>query len=302
MSNGRRVFIKKITTITTASVVLPYINANDKKIDSKIFTKKNYKIGVCDWMILKRQKIGVFKLASEIGADGVEVDMGPLGNRPTFDNNLFDPVFRKQFLDEAKKYNIEICSIAMSGFYAQSFSTRETYDLMVRDCVNTMKLLNVNIAFLPLGVNDDLTKNPGLRPIIIERLKNIARMAEAADVIIGIETTLPALDEAKLIDEINSPSIKSYFNFSNALQNGRDLYREIEILGKDRICQIHCTDQDGYLLRDNPRLNMLKVKEVLYKINWKGWLIVERSRDASRPKDIIYNFGSNVAYLKEIFK
>lgn len=302
MNNNRRNFIKKITAITTASVVLPYVNANDKSIVSKIYKEKGYKIGVCDWMILKRQKIGAFKLAAEIGADGVEVDMGPLGNRPTFDNNLFDPIFRKQFLEEAKKYNIEICSIAMSGFYAQSFSTRETYDLMIRDCINTMKLIDVKVAFLPLGVNDDLSKNPELRPIIVERLKNVAKMAEAADVVIGVETTLSASEEVKLIDEINSPSIKSYFNFSNALQNGRDLYKEIEILGKDRICQIHCTDQDGYLLKDNPRLNMLRVKEVLYKINWKGWLVVERSRDASRPKDIVYNYGSNIAYLKEIFK
>ena len=35
-----------------------------------------FKISVCDWMILKRQKIGEFVLAHEIGADGVEVDMG----------------------------------------------------------------------------------------------------------------------------------------------------------------------------------------------------------------------------------
>jgi hypothetical protein len=30
-------------------------------------------------MILKRQKLGAFKLAAEIGADSVEVDMGGLG-------------------------------------------------------------------------------------------------------------------------------------------------------------------------------------------------------------------------------
>jgi len=301
MNNNRRDFIKKFSALTTTSIILPYVQANDK-IRGLFAFEKNYKLGVCDWMILKRQKIGAFKLAAEIGADGVEVDMGPLGDRPTFENKLFDPIFRKQFIEEAKKYNIEICSIAMSGFYAQSFSTRETFELMICDCINTMKLMNVNIAFLPLGVNDDLSKKPKLKPIIIDRLKKVAKMAEAANVIIGIETTLPASEESKLIDEINSASIKSYFNFSNALQNNRDLYQEIEILGKDRICQIHCTDQDGYLLKDNPRLNIVKVKEVLYKINWKGWLVIERSRDASRVNDVIYNYGSNVKYMNEIFK
>ena len=38
-----------------------------------------YPVGVCDWMILKRQKLGAFRLAAEIGADGVEVDVGGLG-------------------------------------------------------------------------------------------------------------------------------------------------------------------------------------------------------------------------------
>jgi L-ribulose-5-phosphate 3-epimerase len=47
--------------------------------------KERYRIGVCDWMILKRQKLGAFQLTKEIGADGVEVDMGSLGERETFD-------------------------------------------------------------------------------------------------------------------------------------------------------------------------------------------------------------------------
>ena len=75
-----------------------------------------FPVGVCDWMILKRQKLGAFKRAREIGADGVEVDMGGLGDRPTFDNKLADQVVRDQFLAEADSLGLRICSIAMSGF------------------------------------------------------------------------------------------------------------------------------------------------------------------------------------------
>ena len=32
---------------------------------------QRYRVAACDWMMLKRQKIGEFKLAREIGADGV---------------------------------------------------------------------------------------------------------------------------------------------------------------------------------------------------------------------------------------
>jgi len=47
---------------------------------------QRYKIGLIDLMLLKRQKLGAIILTKQIIADGVEVDMGGLGNRPTFDN------------------------------------------------------------------------------------------------------------------------------------------------------------------------------------------------------------------------
>lgn len=263
---------------------------------------RKYKIAVCDWMILKRQKLGAFQLAKDIGADGVEVDMGGLGNRPTFDSKLSDPVVRKQFLDTSKSLNIDISSVAMSGFYAQSFAERPEVEKMVQDCIDTMVQMNVKIAFLPLGVQCDLVKRPELRPVIVQRLKMVGANAEKAGVVIGVETALPAAEEVKLLDEIGSPSVKSYFNFSNALQAGRDLPRELKTLGAKRICQIHCTDTDGVWLQNNPRINMKEVKKTLDKMHWSGWLVIERSRDANDPRNVKKNFSANAAYLKSVFQ
>jgi sugar phosphate isomerase/epimerase len=261
-----------------------------------------YKIAVCDWMILKRQKLGAFDLASKIGADGVEVDMGGLGTRETFENKLTDVAVRDQFIAKHKELGLEISSIAMSGFYAQSFAERPNVDRMVQDCIETMKLMKVKVAFLPFGVQGDLIKYPHLRPAIVERLKLIAPRAKEAGVIIGIETALDAREEVKLLEEINSPSIQSYFNFANALQNNRNLCEELEILGKNRICQIHCTDEDGVWLEHNKRLNLHEVRKTLDKMRWRGWLVVERSRDASDPRNVLKNFSANVAYLKSVFQ
>ncbi|MEX0332589.1 MAG: sugar phosphate isomerase/epimerase family protein [Puniceicoccaceae bacterium] len=263
---------------------------------------QRYRIAVCDWMILKRQKLGAFKRTHEIGADGVELDMGGLGNRPTFDSKLMDPIERARFKAEVRKYNLEICSMAMSGFYAQSFAERETVPLMVKDTINTMELMGVKVAFLPLGVQGDLVQRPELRPRIVARLKEVAPMAEAAGVIIGLETALDARGEVALLDEVGSPAIRSYFNFANSLQAGRDLHKELRILGRDRICQIHCTDEDGVWLQDNKRLDMHRVKDTLDDLGWSGWLVIERSRDANNPRDVVGNFGANTRYLKSIFQ
>ena len=264
--------------------------------------KSAYRISVCDWMILKRQKLGAFDLASKIGADGVEVDMGGLGTRETFDSKLGDAAVREQFLEKCKTLNLEISSMAMSGFYAQSFAERPNVERMVQDCIDTMKFMEVKVAFLPMGVQGDLIKYPHLRPTIVERLKRIAPKAKEAGVVIGIETALDAREEARLLDEIGSSAVQSYFNFANALQNGRDVCTELEILGKNRICQIHCTDEDGVWLENNKRLDLHKVKATLDKMKWRGWLVVERSRDANDPRNVQKNFRANVAYLKSVFQ
>src|ERR1051325_1905654 len=106
-------------------------------------SQQRYRIAVCDWMILKRQKLGAFQLTKDIGADGVEVDMGGLGERETFDNQLANPDTRRQFLDKSQELGVEICSLAMSGFYAQSFAERPTVPRMIDDCLSTMKAMNV---------------------------------------------------------------------------------------------------------------------------------------------------------------
>lgn len=263
---------------------------------------ERYKVSVCDWMILKRQKIGEFVLARELGCDGIEVDMGGLGKWDTFDNKLRYLHFQKLFKEKAKENNIEISSIAMSGFYGQSFVERSNYVELVQDCLNTMKAMNVKTAFLPLGVCN-LTKNPDLRPELVRRMKVVGDMAAAEGLVIGIETSLDAKGDVELLKEINSKGIKIYFKFQNALEAGRDVCRELEILGKENLCElIHCTDTDGVTLEHNIRLDMKKVKVTLDRMGWSGWLVMERSRDKNDVHNVKKNYGTNAAYLKTIFQ
>ena len=44
------------------------------------------------------------------------------------------------------------------------------------------------------------------------------------------------------------------------------------------------------------------VKSILDKWHWKGWLVIERSRDATDPRDVKRNYGANVAYMDKIFQ
>mgnify|MGYP003645860469 FL=1 len=267
-------------------------------------TKERYKVAVCDWMILKRQKLGAFGRAKEIGADGIEMDMGGLGNRETFDSKFVrgDTASVRVFKQKSLETGVGISSVAMSGFYAQSFAKRATYKKMVSDCIDVMKMFNVEVAYLPLGTQGDLLENPELRPVIIERLRWAGKEVEKINGIIAVETSLSASEEKKLLEEIGNRNIKIAFNFSNAIENGRDISKELQTLGRDNIGEIHASNTDGNWVENDPAIDLPKIKQTLDKMHWKGWLVVERSRDTSMVREVVKNYGANVRYLKKIFK
>ncbi|MFL9830178.1 sugar phosphate isomerase/epimerase family protein [Flavobacterium sp. ST-87] len=292
-------YFKRRTIVLFLAVLAVTFN---NEVSAQSSKKQHYKVAVCDWMILKRQKLGSFELASQIKADGIELDMGGLGSRETFDSKLADPVEVKKFKDKSKEFNVGISSIAMSGFYGQSFAKRETVKKMVQDCIDAMKTMNVKVAYLPLGNQCDLKKFPELRPVIIERLRWAGKQVAKVGGVIAVETTLDAKAEKEFLKEIDCKRIKSSFNFSNAIENGKDIASELEILGKKNIAQIHASNTDGFWIQNDKAIDLPKIKSTLDKMKWKGWLIVERSRDTTDVYNVKRNYGANVAYLKKIFQ
>lgn len=263
-----------------------------------------YKVAACDWMMLKRQKIGEFQLISELGGDGIEMDMGALGKRDSFDNKLRDKHFQVLFKETAAKYKVEVPSIAMSGFYGQSFidRTEDNFMALIEDCLNTMEIMGAKVAFLPLGKFADLNVFPEIRKPLIERLHKAGEKAAKRGKVIGIETMLSAEEEVKLLNEINSRGIKIYYKFQNAIERKRDICKELKILGKDRICMIHCSNTDGVTLPYDKNIDLKKIKKTLDNMGWSGWLVVERSRDQKDVHNVRKNYSTNIAYIKEIFQ
>lgn len=272
-------------------------------VPESVLAQQRYQIGVCDWMVLKRQKLGEFKLAKELGCDGIEMDMGGLGKRNSFDNKMRDPKMVRLFKHTADSLGIKVGAVAMSGFYGQSFAKKESWRWLIQDCLNTMDAMGAKVAFLPLGgCGNNWTDSLQLRRQIVWRLHEIGEMAKARGMVIGIDTPLDAEGNIKLLDEINSDGIKIFYKFQTAIENKRDIAKEIKTLGKDRICAIHASNTDGVWLRNDKAVKMKKIKKALDKAGWSGWLFVERSRDVNQVRNVKKNYGENVKYLKEIMQ
>ena len=272
-------------------------------LQTGVSAQQQYRVAACDWMMLKRQKLGEFQLAHDIGADGVEVDMGPLGKREKFDNKLRDPHFQQLFRRTADSLGIAVPSIAMSGFFAQSLLGRDNYKELVSDCLNTMDAMGADIAFLPLGGSGQEWKESGeAHDKMVLRLHEIGEMALQRNKVVAIRTALDARANLLLLKAVNSKGIKIYYNLQDAVDQGLNVYKDLKKLGAKHIAQIHASLTDSVTLDKDPRIDMHKVKCVLDKMKWRGWLVVERSRNAQDVRNVRGNFGTNVAYLKEIFK
>ena len=268
-----------------------------------LMAQTRYRVAACDWMMLKRQKIGEFQLAREIGADGVEIDMGPLGQRVLFDNKLRDEHFQQLFRHTADSVGIKVPSMAMSGFFAQNFLKRDNYRDLINDCLQSMTVMGAKVAFLPLGGSGHEWKEKGeARTELVRRLHEVGEMARLEGKVIAIRTQLDARANIKLLKEVDSEGIKIYYNLQDAVDQGLDPAKELKKLGAKRVAQIHASLTDSVTLDQDSRIDMYSVKKALDKMNWSGWLVVERSRNAKDVRNVKGNYGRNVAYLKEIFK
>ena len=191
-----------------------------------------FRVAACDWMMLKRQKIGEFQLARDIEADGIEMDMGPLGQREQFDNKLRDAHFQQLFRTTADSLGIAVPSLAMSGFFAQSFLERANYQELIADCLQSMDVMGATVAFLPLGGSGDDWKQAGAaRQEMVHRLHTVGEMAQAKGKVIAIRTALPACANLLLLKEVASRGIKIYYNLQDAVDQGWNVCKDLKRLG-----------------------------------------------------------------------
>lgn len=268
-----------------------------------LMAQERYQVGVCDWMVLKRQKLGEFQLAKDLGCDGIEMDMGGLGKRELFDNKMRDPKEATFFKHVADSLGIRIGAIAMSGFYGQDLTQRDNYLALMDDCFETMdRMGDVKVAFLPLGgCGNGWTADKAKRKEIVSRLHAIGEAAKARGKVVGIDTPLDAAGNLKLLKEIKSDGIAIFYKWQTIIENGWDIAKDMRKLGAKNICAIHASNTDSVWLSKDPAINMPLIKQTLDEMNWKGWLFVERSRDVKMVRNVKMNYGANVRYLKETF-
>ena len=250
-----------------------------------------FKIGACDWSLGKRSDPAAFDVAKEIGLDGVQVEMGTVGN----DMHLRRPEVQKRYREAAQRTGLEIASLAIGEMNSVPLKSDPRAARWLCDSIDVCKALGLTVVMPACFANGDLDMSKTAEiDHLVGVVKEAAPKAEKQGVVIGLENYLSAQDNMRIIDRIGSPAVKVYYDVGNSTDKGRDICKEIRTLGK-LVCELHAKD-GGHVLGQG-RINFKQVRKALDDIEYSGWLQLE----AAAPHGLIPDYTVQCKYLKGIF-
>ncbi|MBN2287729.1 MAG: sugar phosphate isomerase/epimerase [Candidatus Glassbacteria bacterium] len=255
------------------------------------------RIGMTDWNLGQRGLTEKLKLAAMIGLDGVQVSIlypedGSL--------HLRCPKLQAEYRKTALDYGVQICSLAIGDLGPGSPFKQEPMGVMrVADAVEVARNLGTNDILLPFFRDraPDMTDEAQAKRII-NSFKELAPRAEKHGVVIAIESSLSGEDHLRIIDAVGSPAIQVYFDPFNCKYYGHDPIKDIPLL-KDYIHQVHVKNGDQLMADDCVRgFSWTEVAELLYKVGYKGWYVLE----TSAPSELVSDTRFNLGYVKKTFR
>jgi len=255
------------------------------------------RIGMTDWNLGKRGDITKIALAREIGLDGIQVSVTyPTDDTPT----LRDPKVQAQFKQAALENGIQICSLAIGspGKSRLPLHTNPAAAILLVEAIEVARSIGTTNILLPiLGDSHIHMENEQEVGTFVAMMKEVARYAEKAGVVVALEDWISAEDNIKLLDAIGSDYVGVYYDARNIKSRVHDPYGEPKRLGK-RINQVHVKNGPK-LMRDTDIMEWPRLAQEYYEIGYKGWYVLETD---SPNKDLIADTRANIEYVRKTFK
>ncbi len=249
-----------------------------------------FKIGACDWSLGKRCDPRAFDVAKTIGLDGVQVEFCTLQKR-----NLRDADAGQEYRRAAARTGVALASLALGVLSDVPLKSDPRAVLWLAEGIDACTALGVNVvmpAFFRRGEID--MQRTGEIDRVVRALRQVAPKAEKQGVVVGLENTLSAADNLRLLDRVGSPAVKVCYDVGTATDRERDVLKEIRALGK-RICEFHFKDA-GYMLGQG-RIDFKAVRQALDDIQYSGWIQIE----AAVPHELIADYTADRKYLQRLF-
>lgn len=247
-----------------------------------------FRLGVTDWNLKMEGDPKAVALAKACGFEGLQIS---LSNRPS-GTDFLGPAVLDQFVAESKRESLPLGSVCLNILHRNYLKSDPLGVQRVADSVGMAKRVGVQVVLLPFFGNGAL-KTPAEMDYVGDLLKELGPQAEKAGVVLGLENTISAKDNARIMDRSQSAAVKTYYDVGNSIKQGFDIVSEIRWLGNARICEVHLKDNPHYLGKGP--INFPAVIDALAEIGFDKWAQLETECPSG---DVKADMERNLGYLR----
>lgn len=245
-------------------------------------TVVKFKVGVTDWNLGREGNVESIALAKKLGFDGVQVSIG----KGTDKLPLSDPSLQKTFLEESKRVDLKVESLCLDILHRNYLKSDPLGQRWVAESISIARAMGVRVVLLPFFGKGALETTAEMDKVG-DTLQEVAPAAEKAGVILGLEDTISARDNVRIIDRTKSPAVLTYYDVGNSTNGGFDVVDEIRWLGGARICEVHLKDNPHYL--GEGKIDFTAVVDALADVGFDGWAQLETDCPTSVEADMRRN-------------
>jgi L-ribulose-5-phosphate 3-epimerase len=256
--------------------------------------REKLRIGVTDWNLELDANPQAVSLASQLGFEGVQISFG----RKIVDDKMpvDNPEVIARYLQLSKQYGIPIDGTCVDRLHDNGLKSDKLAPKWVLDSIRLTKELHSRVLLVPF-FGPWALKTHAEMEYTGDALRDLAPEAEKAGVILGIEDTISAEDNWRMIERARSKNVLVYYDVGNSTEAGFDILKEIRWLGKERICQFHLKDNPNYL--GEGKIEFAPVMHAIRDLGFSGYANLETDAHA---QTIEADMRRNLMYIRRIMQ
>ncbi len=257
-----------------------------------IAREQTLRIGVTDWNLNLGANTEAVPLAAKLGFEGVQISFG----RKLVDDKMpaDDPEVIARYLSLSQQYKIPIDGTCVDRLHDNGLKSDPLARKWVLDSIRLTKALDTKVLLLPFFSRWALQTKAEM-DYVGDALRDLAPEATKAGVILGLENTISAEDNVRIMERSRSASVLVYYDVGNSTEAGFDPVKEIRWLGKDRICQFHLKDNPHYLGEGSIQFG--PIMRAIRDIQFSGYANLETDVPS---KQLDSDLRKNLAYIRNV--
>jgi L-ribulose-5-phosphate 3-epimerase len=250
------------------------------------------RIGVTDWNLNLGANPEAVPLAAKLGFAGVQISFG----RKLVDDKMpvDHPEVIARYLKLSRENKIPIDGTCVDRLHDNGLKSDPLAPKWVLDSIRLTKALETKVLLLPFFSRWALQTREEM-DYVGDALRDLAPEATKAGVILGLENTISAEDNVRIMERSRSASVKVYYDVGNSTVAGFDPVTEIRWLGRERICQFHLKDNPHYLGEGS--IQFAPILRAIGEIGFTGYANLETDAPS---KDLDADLRRNLAYIRNM--